>query len=130
MIYSPSRRSLLGLLTALPAASLVRPAFAQAPYLDVRRGANFQPIPVAVTAFLGDGGAQLTSIVTNNFRRSVFLTPLDSRTFVEKATNPEAPALDQWKVINAQFVVTGRTGRGPDGRLKTEFRLWDVATGQ
>ena len=26
--------------------------------------------------------------------------------------------------------MTGRTGRGPDGRLRTEFRLWDVATRQ
>ena len=32
-------------------------------------------------------------------------------------------------MVNAQFVVTGRSTRGPDGRLKTEFRLWDVTNG-
>ena len=36
----------------------------------------------------------------------------------------------RWRAINAQFVVTGRSGRSADGRLQTEFRLWDVATGQ
>jgi TolB protein len=130
MIAKPNRRDVLGLLSVLPAAGLVTPAFAQSPYLDIRRGSSFQPIPVAVTTFVGDNGGTLTSIITNNFRRSVFITPLDPKTFVEKQTNPEAPQMDQWKVLNAQFVVTGRTGRAPDGRLKTEFRLWDVSTGQ
>ena len=130
MTAKPNRRDVLGLLTALPAVGLVGPAFAQAPTLDIRRGSSFQPIPIAVTNFAGDNGGAITSIITNNFRRSVFITPLDPKTFVEKQTNPEAPQIDQWKVLNAQFVVTGRTGRGPDGRLKTEFRLWDVSTGQ
>ena len=114
----------------LASAPLAQPAFAQSQYLDIRRGNNFQPIPIAVTNFAGDGGAQITQIVTNNFRRSVFLQPLDPATFVEKASNPEAPQMDQWKMVNAQFVVTGRAGRSPDGRMKTEFRLWDVTTGQ
>ena len=130
MTAKPNRRDVLGLLTALPAVGLAGPAFAQAPTLDIRRGSSFQPIPIAVTNFAGDNGGAITSIITNNFRRSVFITPLDPKTFVEKQTNPEAPQIDQWKVLNAQFVVTGRTGRGPDGRLKTEFRLWDVSTGQ
>jgi TolB protein len=130
MTVMPNRRDVLGLLTALPAVGLAAPAFAQAPYLDIRRGSSFQPIPVAVTNFVGDNGNALSSIITNNFRRSVFITPLDPKTFVEKQTNPEAPQMDQWRVLNAQFVVTGRTGRAPDGRLKTEFRLWDVTTGQ
>ena len=38
--------------------------------------------------------------------------------------------MDSWRALNAQFVVTGRSGRSADGRLQTEFRLWDVATGQ
>ena len=125
-----TRRQAALLLAGAPLVSVTRPAFAQSQYLDIRRGNNFQPIPVAVTNFTGDGGAALTQIVTNNFRHSVFLQPLDPATFMEKNTNPEAPQMDQWKMVNAQFVVTGRSGRSPDGRLKTEFRLWDVSTGQ
>ena len=125
-----TRRQMTALLAAAPIPALpLGPALAQSA-LEIKRGSGFQPIPIAVTNFGGDGGAQATQIITNNFRRSVFLKPIDPATFVEKATNPEAPQIDQWKMVNAQFVVTGRATRGTDGRLKTEFRLWDVASGQ
>ena len=131
MVFHITRRRAVGLLSLAPVAAALRPALAQnAPYLDVKRGSNFTPVPIAVTTFQGDGGAQVTSVITNNFRRSVFITPLDSTKFLEKSPNPESPQMDQWKAINAQFVLTGRTGRGPDGRLKTEFRLFDVVNGQ
>ncbi len=127
-----TRRGAVGLMTALPFASLAAPARAQSPYLDIRPGGEFHPVPIAVTTFQGEAqqGGMMTSVITNNFKRSVFLTPLDPKTFVEKAVNPEAPQFDQWKMINAQFVVTGRCERSGDGRVKTEFRLWDVNTGQ
>ena len=41
-----------------------------------------------------------------------------------------APQFQNWKTINAQALVTGRMTRQGDGRLKAEFRLWDVNTGQ
>jgi TolB protein len=40
------------------------------------------------------------------------------------------PHFPDWRVINAQALVTGRITRQLEGRLKTEFRLWDVAAGQ
>jgi hypothetical protein len=125
-----TRRQLTALLAAAPIPALPLGTDLAQSALDIRRGSGFQPIPIAITNFQGDGGAQATQIITNNFRRSVFLKPLDPATFLEKATNPEAPQIEQWKMINAQFVVTGRAARGTDGRLKTEFRLWDVASGQ
>jgi TolB protein len=118
---------LLGGLELAPAA------LAQADrYLDVHGAGEFKPISIAVTAFAGDTAAvtQLTGIITNNFKHSVFLAPIDPKTFVETISNPDqAPKMDSWRMINAQFVVTGRAGRAADGRLQTEFRLWDVATG-
>ena len=129
MVHAFTRRGACALLTLAPfAASRARAQ--SAPYLDIRGGSNFKPVPIAVTTFQGDGGTQVSSVITNNFRRSVFITPLDASKFIEKAPNPEAPNMDQWRAINAQFVLTGRTGRGPDGRLKTEFRLFDVTSGQ
>jgi TolB protein len=84
-----------------------------------------------VTNFAGDQGPALSGIVTNNFARSVFLQPLEPRSFPQQISNPDvAPQMDAWRTINAQFVVTGRVTRAPDGRLQTQFRLWDVATGQ
>ena len=40
------------------------------------------------------------------------------------------PRFADWRVINAQALVTGRMTRQGDGRLKAEFRLWDVFAGQ
>ena len=36
------------------------------------------------------------------------------------------PQFQSWRTINAQALVTGRVTRQQDGRLKAEFRLWDV----
>ncbi len=69
------------------------------------------------------------SIITNNFKRSVYLQPLDAASFAEPNADPDAPQLAAWKGTAAQFLVTGRVDRGGDG-LKTDFRLWDVGTGQ
>ena len=105
---------------------------AQDRYLDVHGAGDFKPIQIAITAFAGDAqaGNQLTGIITNNFGRSVFLLPLDPNTFAETVTNPDQPPrTDSWRMINAQFVVTGRADHAPDGRLQVAFRLWDVATG-
>ena len=40
------------------------------------------------------------------------------------------PRFPDWRTINAQALVTGRVTRQADGRLKAEFRLWDVFAGQ
>ena len=51
--------------------------------------------------------------------------------FIEKIANPDAaPRFEDWKVINAQALVTGRVTQEGDGRLKAEFRLWDTFAGQ
>jgi TolB protein len=36
---------------------------------------------------------------------------------------------EDWKVINAQALVTGRVTQESDGRLRAEFRLWDSFAG-
>ena len=118
---------ILGALASLSAA-IAR----QDRYLDVHGAGDFKPVQIAITPFAGDtaAGNQLTGIITNNFKRSVFLSPLDPATFAETVTNPDqAPRMESWRMINAQFVVTGRVSRSTDGRLQVEFRLWDVATG-
>jgi TolB protein len=129
MPFTPSRRSAVALFGGLALGPLVgRAALAQRT-VDVHGGGDFKPINVVVTPFAGDGGASLTSIVTNNFKRSVFLKPLDAGA-AGAAINPDvAPDMAAFRALDAQYVVTGRSGRGGDGRMKTEFRLWDTATG-
>ena len=40
-----------------------------------------------------------------------------------------APAFDKWRGIDTEWLLTGRVTQ-PDRRLKVEFRLWNVITGQ
>ena len=125
-----NRRLLLASGFALGAATLARAAEG---VVQIRPGGNFKPVQVAVTTFAGEGdaGPKLSAVISNNFRRSVFLNAIDPKTFPEQVSNPDqAPSLDAWRTINADYVVTGRSARGGDGRLVTDFRLWEVATGQ
>jgi TolB protein len=103
--------------------------------VDVNEG-NVQPVPIAVTDFLAGspGDAEtargVSQIISGNLRRSGLFAPIDPAAFLEKITNTDvAPRFADWRAINAQALVTGRVTRQPDGRLKAEFRLWDVLGG-
>ena len=135
MSFLPTRRAFASGLAALPAlagGSLAGMPLARAQdrVIDVRPGA-FRPVRIAVTSFVGDPEAArlVTSVISNNFKRSVFLVPVDPATFPEQIAAPDQPPrLDAWRTVNAQFVLSGRAQR--EGRLRTEFRLWDVASGE
>ena len=112
-------------------APTVMPAHAQIE-IDVNKG-TIEPLPIAVTDFLsGSGiGAEIASIVTADLRRSGLFAPVDKGAFIEKISNPDAsPRFEDWRVINAQALVTGRVTEEADGRLRAEFRLWDTFAGQ
>ena len=125
-----TRRTALAAIPALVSGATLLPAASRAQdrYLDIRPGGGFRPVTIAVTTFGGDAneGARMSGIITNDFKRSVFLQPIDPGSFPEQAVNPDAPQLASWKSTNAQFVLTGRTARTSDGKVTTDFRLWDI----
>jgi len=129
------RRQLL--IGGAATAGLLLPSLARAQSrLSVTEG-NVAPMPIAITNFVPGGpsdadvGSGVTQVITNNLKRSGLFAPIDQAAFIERISNPDnAPQFQNWKSINAQALVTGRMTRQSDGRLKAEFRLWDVATGQ
>ncbi|MFG1465757.1 Tol-Pal system beta propeller repeat protein TolB [Xanthobacter sp. DSM 24535] len=130
-----SRRALMtaggGAAAALALGGLAAPAQA-ALKLDITSGTP-QPIPIAITDFIGEGevGRGVSQVVSADLKRSGLFAPIEPKAFVENITNPDqAPRFQDWRVINAQGLVTGRVTRQSDGRLKAEFRLWDVFAGQ
>lgn len=131
MAFNLTRRTASSLLAGVASSLLLpRSSFAQDQYFNVKPGSNFKPINVAVTQFAGDAGPNISSIISNNFSRSVFLAPVDPGRFPQQISNPDqAPQFDGWKAVDAQFIVTGRSGAGAGGRLQTDFRLWDVNSG-
>ncbi|GAA4527747.1 Tol-Pal system beta propeller repeat protein TolB [Chelativorans composti] len=111
-------------LTLTPARALVE--------IDINRGV-VEPVPIAITDFISadSRGAEIAGVIAADLRRSGLFAPIDKAAFIEKISNPDAaPRFEDWKVLNAQGVVTGRVTREPDGRLRTEFRLWDTFAGQ
>jgi len=129
-----TRRMLLAGAVASGAA-LWHPRLADAQVrIDVTKG-NFKPIPIALPDFAGgtpaDGevARNVTQIITANLKRSGLFAPVDPAAFIERNLGVDGtPRFGDWRAINAQALVTGRITRQPDGRLKSEFRLWDVAS--
>ncbi|HYA05943.1 MAG TPA: Tol-Pal system beta propeller repeat protein TolB [Xanthobacteraceae bacterium] len=104
--------------------------------LDITEG-NFQPLPIAIPKFIGGGAgdddtaAGVTQIITANLQRSGLFAPIDPTAFIETITSVDTvPRFPDWRSVNAQALVTGGISRQGDGRLKAEFRLWDVLAGQ
>jgi TolB protein len=104
--------------------------------LDVTQG-NIQPIPIAIPDFVGgspndgDVARNVNQVIAANLKRSGLFAPIDPAAYIEKVSNVDAlPRFADWRTINAQALVTGRITRQGDGRLKSEFRLWDVASGE
>ena len=103
--------------------------------LDITQG-NVQPLPIALPEFVAatasdtDMAREITQIITANLRRSGLFAPIDPAAYIEKIVNIDmVPRFDDWRVINAQALVTGRVRREA-GRIKADFRLWDVFAGQ
>jgi TolB protein len=118
-------------------AGLLLPSLARAQTKLLIPEGNVAPLPIAIPNFVagtpadGEVGAGVTGVITNNLKRSGLFAPIDPAAFIEKITDSDKPPQFQnWKAINAQALVTGRVTRQGDGRLKAEFRLWDVASGQ
>lgn len=111
-------------MATLPARALVE--------IDINKGV-VEPLPVAITEFISaDGkGAEIAGVIEADLRRSGLFAPIEKGAFIEKISNPDAaPRFQDWTVINAQALVTGKVSETGDGRLRAEYRLWDTYAGQ
>lgn len=100
--------------------------------VDITKG-KAEPLPIAVTDFSGNTtqeqqfGSDISQVIASDLQRSGLFKPIDKRAFIQGdgALNT-LPRFGDWRLINAQALVQGRTELVPDGRLRVEFRLWDV----
>ena len=115
-----------GMLSPCPAHAVVE--------LNITQG-TIQPLPIAIADFVGDGSVapeiarEVSGVVANDLRLSGLFIPIDQAAFIEKGVSPDnLPRFEDWRVLNAQALVVGRIGAS-DGKLRAEFRLWDVFSG-
>ncbi|WP_298917667.1 Tol-Pal system beta propeller repeat protein TolB [uncultured Algimonas sp.] len=126
---------LLSLFLALFGLCLPLAASAQIE-VDITQG-NVDPVPIAVPDFLGDDpetrelGAQIAGVIRDNLESSAVFRALDPASFLETQTDIDyEPTFADWRVIRADALVSGRVVRDSPGRVRVEFRLWDVFAGQ
>jgi TolB protein len=96
-------------------------------------GGQIEPMPIALPDFIAASaeGAQaasdISAVVTANLGGSGLFRPLPRESFVERINDfSREPRFGDWRTIQAQALVTGQVTLQPDGRLRAEFRLWDV----
>ncbi len=94
---------------------------------------NVKPMPVAIPGFIGTTpqdtrfGHDIAKVIAADLERSGLFAPIDARAFVQSAASLHTlPRFGDWRVINAEALVQGRVEMVDDGRLRVEFRLWDV----
>src|SRR5215469_5877122 len=100
--------------------------------IDITSG-RVEPLPIAIPALAGStpnesqAGHDIAAVVSADLERSGLFRPLDPRSFIQNfsATDTQ-PRFPDWRQINAQALVTGAVKTQSDGRLRVEFRLWDV----
>ncbi len=103
--------------------------------VDVTSG-NVQPLPIAIPDFIAQqqtdaqAGANIAGVVRADLERSGLFKPLDPKSYIEAIRDINVPPnFANWRVISAQGLVTGQVSAQPDGRLRVDFRLWDVYGG-
>lgn len=122
-------------ITSILFASISKTAFALLE-IDITKGV-VDPLPIAVSVFHSEGPAasgpadRISAVVAKNLKRSGLFRVLDQRAYIQTpAAMQVQPRFSDWRAINAQALVTGMTTLLDDGRLRVEFRLWDVFLGQ
>ena len=123
---------LAALILAAPLALAAAPPAQAAVEVDINHG-DVQPLPIAIAPIAGTDartaaiGTDIAKVVSANLERSGFFKPLDPASFVDRNVDVAVqPNFANWRAINAQALVNGRVSIDADGRLRVDFRLWDV----
>ncbi|HKQ55884.1 MAG TPA: Tol-Pal system beta propeller repeat protein TolB [Methyloceanibacter sp.] len=134
--HSPLGRLVSRLAAIVLAIASLAPAPARAVVeLNITQG-TIQPLPIAIADFVGDGSVdpavarEISGVVANDLKSSGLFLPIDRAAFIEEGLGPDRmPRFEDWRVVNAQALAVGRIGAS-EGKLKAEFRLWDVFAGK
>lgn len=99
--------------------------------VEIRRG-QVRAIPIAIAEFSGSGFAgEISQIISADLDRSGLFKTINPASFIERVASVDtAPQFQNWRVLNAQALVVGRVTDTSDGRLRGEYRLWDVYSGR
>mgnify|MGYP002135742608 CR=1 FL=1 len=123
-VVATSRRSVLALLAAAPAA----PALAQ--FRVEISGVGLRQLPIALPALRGEGTApqKISQIIQADLERSGLFRGVPAGD-VQLDEN-SVPDMAQWRQRAADALSCGSLTKLADGRYDVRFRLWDVVKAQ
>jgi len=107
--------------------------------IDITRG-NLEPLPIAISKFYMDDPSKfsaelkalkldekMSEVISNNLKRSGLFRIIDPKSYIQSARIAHAkPTFQDWALIKAQIMVSGKLVIDKKKRLRVEFRLWDV----
>jgi len=105
--------------------------------VEINRG-NVNPLPIAISDLSGsdrvvlagssvrDLGRKIAGVVGADLDRSGLFRIIDRKAYFKTTVGAARPNFKNWSAIGSQALVTGTLEYQVDGRIKVEFRLWDV----
>ena len=120
---------------SLSAAAIATPAAAQveAWRVPLIPGAPFEPLPIAILPFdaedpgLSGQAGDITQVLTADLASTGLFELKPVASFIQQDLRfGQVPRYEDWRVINADALVTGQVSRASDGRLLVRLRVFDT----
>ena len=93
---------------------------------------SVKPTPIAITNLFSTSndaskiGKNISSVISDNLERSGLFSSISQKAFIQDdASLASQPRFEDWKVIKAQHLVSGKIIKKQD-KISVEFRLFDV----
>jgi TolB protein len=101
-------------------------------------GAQIKPMPIAIAPFEAQGGPELAAaaqqivdVIGADLERSGLFRLIPRTAFISALGGFDTvPTYADWRVINADALVTGRINQAADGRIVVQFRVFDTTAEQ
>jgi TolB protein len=108
-------------------------AYAQTDFGSVRTG-QMEPLPIAISTFYEESpkfrniAQDIPSLISENLKRTGLFEPINPRAFIQttKSIEEDGIRFSEWRAINTETLITGTAKQSEDGKIRVEFRLWDV----
>ncbi len=116
-------------LMALPASALKL----------VFSNGKYEPMPIAVMDLKVLKGAQqlpftgknFADVISGDLERSGLFSPRNPKSFIQKSLGiSELPRFKDWRTIKTQALIVGDIQALSGGKVKAQFRVWDVYAGK
>jgi len=127
-------RTLPAVMAMMLAMLVAAPVMAQDPPRILITDGVIDPMPIAVPAFVDEGGAgemarNLSRVVMSDLAGTGLFREIPEEAFISRISSFDGGiAFEDWRAVNARVLVTGAVSVSGD-RITVKFRAYDVVNG-